>query len=1794
MSTITGTSGDDTISAGNGVDTIYGGDGNDTLSGGNGVDSLYGEGGNDNLTGDNGSDNLTGGAGDDLIDGSGGHDTAYYSGPIGDYSFFSAAGYLHIVHLGGAGADGHDRVINVERLVFADRVIDIGSGKNAPVAGDDHVFINEDTGTYSSGAASVKDNDFDFDGDPITVTGGTFTGTYGTLTLNADGTYSYTLFASVQGLDDGENVTDSFNYTITDNDGSDTGQLVFHIAGLNDAPVANDDTAATSEDAAVSGNVLANDTDVDVEPLVVANPGTYVGAYGTLVLAADGSYTYTPNAVAQGLDSGETGQDVFSYTASDGTASDNATLTVTVNGANDAPVANDDTASTNEDSAGVSGNVLTNDTDVDGEPLTVANPGTYVGTYGTLTLAADGSYTYVPGAAAQGLDTGEIGQDVFAYSASDGTASDSATLTVSISGLNDAPVANDDTAATDENTSVSGNVLANDTDVDVETLTVANPGTYIGAYGTLVLASNGSYTYTPTGAAQALGDGQVVNDVFNYIASDGTAADTATLTVTITGLGSVPHANDDTASTTEDASVSGNVLTNDTDDENDPLTVSNPGTYAGTYGTLTLGANGSYTYTPNAAADGLAAGESAQDVFSYTATDGMGSDSATLTVTVNGTNDAPTIDSGGTDADGSVAELPDGDPNEGTAIHSDSGQVAFDDLDLSDTHSAGFTPQGGGYLGTFTLDPVDQMGDSVGWDFTVSDAALENLSDGQIVTQIYTVEIDDGHGGTVSQDVTITITGAGVGTGPQTVWYIDNSAVGSANLGTQADPYTSIAAFNAAQNTVGGPQVGHTVHLLAGTGTGVYAESDGINLLNGQILIGDANGAVRPTIEATAGDGVNVAQNNTISGLDVGNTSGADIADSGGSVGTLTISDVGTSGTGQIIDVDQGGTLSVTLNSAESLASSGGAIDLAGVGGSFAVTGATTITGVQSGGGIDITGSSVAASLAGGGTVATLTTTAVNFVGNTGSLAIGGGFDIVTTSGTGFNATGGGTVTVTGSGNSIIAGSGTALNIANTTIGAADATFESISAGSGVASAGVGISLVNTGSLGGLHVTGTGAAGSGGTIENKTGADGSVTGGIGIYINNSSDVQLSDMNLHDFSNFAIRAHNVTNLLMDGMAISGTNGSSNGVVDGLAAGTQNGEDSVRLTNVFGTSAITDSTIGGGFTDTLHIENISGTLNLLTLDNVSVSGRNAAGANSGLNIVADNAGTVMNVAVLNSDFTTGVNKIVNVGAKTGTTINLLFDNNDVMQNATFANIVSGGGGVSFNGLGNLNFAITDNDFDFSNGGAGIKSIGVDLFMGGGSTGSFTGIVTGNNIGVSGVANSGSGAAASALNIDSQGSGTFTVLVQDNDIVNYDEAGIRLNDTNGSSTLNAVLVGNTVDEPGANSFTGLFVNAGADPGTDSGQVTNLQLGGGAGFRNDFSNGDQFDFGDVYLFNTAGQLRLSQGDSAATDVPTVFDDNNTPPATMLFTTDPGPPAIIVETADIVRVVATPSTVTEDGATSITYTFLRWGNTQNALTVSFSVGGTATFGTDYSQTGADSFTGVSGTVTFAAGSPVATVVIDPTADASVETSETVTLTITAGAGYTAAGPSGATTTILDDDVAPLLVAAPSDHAAGAAGVMSQADAQHLFEAAIQRWSDAGATAEQIAAMRAVSVTVADLAGLQVGLSEGGHILLDDDGAGYGWFVDSTPGEDSEFAGAGGPAEGRIDALSVILHELGHQIGLGDDYHAGSEAELMHGYIDPGERVLPDSVFAEDGLLAYPCGMQGSHLPLVYPEAPIV
>ncbi|KAA0073136.1 tandem-95 repeat protein, partial [Mycolicibacterium sp. P9-64] len=325
-------------------------------------------------------------------------------------------------------------------------------------------------------------NDTDIDSSTITVANpGTITTTHGTVTLAADGSFTYKPVANYNG-------TDSFTYQATDGTAtSNLATVTITITAVNDAPVATNDNFTTGEDGPLTvgaaAGVLGNDTDIDSSTLTVVNPGTTTTAHGSVVLNVDGSFTYSPTANFFGTDS-------FTYRATDGTTvSDLATVTITITAVNDAPAAVDDTATTDEDNS-VSGNVLTNDTDIDIDTLTVANPGTITTDHGTVTLAADGSFTYTPAANYNGTDS-------FTYQTTDGTTvSEIATVTITITAVNDAPVANNDTATTNEDTPVSGNLLTNDTDIDISTLTVVNPGTTTTDHGTVTLAADGSFTYT--------------------------------------------------------------------------------------------------------------------------------------------------------------------------------------------------------------------------------------------------------------------------------------------------------------------------------------------------------------------------------------------------------------------------------------------------------------------------------------------------------------------------------------------------------------------------------------------------------------------------------------------------------------------------------------------------------------------------------------------------------------------------------------------------------------------------------------------------------------------------------------------------------------------------------------------------------------------------------------------------------------------------------------------------------------------------------------------------------------------------------------------------------------------------------------------------------------------------------------------------------------------------------------------------------------------------------------------------
>jgi len=611
---LTGGSGDDTLYGGGGIDTVSyadapgpvvvdlgagtasGGDGSDGLSGFEIVvgsefnDTITGASGNETLFGAGGNDTLTGGAGNDVLDGgTGTGDVAIFSAAWTAYTITGSGGTLTLV-----GPDGTDVVSGVEQYQFANGTFAASDiGNDAPVALDDvngadtlrEGGVGDTTGDPSA-SGNVRLNDSDVDtplGDTLTVTtvssvtaggsgaaGAALAGRYGSLTLNANGTWSYALDNAdpdTNALAAGATVQEVFSYTASDAHGAtDTALLTITITGTNDAPVASADTNASDAvveagvnpgntafagDAAATGNVLANDVDVDTgDTRTVTTTGVFVGTYGTLTLAANGTWSYALNNAGpdtNALAEGQSVADVFSYTIQDGAgATSLSSLSITITGTNDAPVASADTnAGDAVVEAGVNpgntafagdtaatGNVLANDVDVDtGDTRTVTTTGVFVGTYGTLTLAANGTWSYALNNA--GPDTNALAQgqsvaDVFSYTIQDGAgATSSSSLSITITGTNDAPVAVADELDAPEAVAVifaASELLGNDGDVDTgATLTIASVTS--GTGGTVSLNGDGDVVFTPA-------DGFRGTATFNYTVSDGTAT-SAPVTVSV-------------------------------------------------------------------------------------------------------------------------------------------------------------------------------------------------------------------------------------------------------------------------------------------------------------------------------------------------------------------------------------------------------------------------------------------------------------------------------------------------------------------------------------------------------------------------------------------------------------------------------------------------------------------------------------------------------------------------------------------------------------------------------------------------------------------------------------------------------------------------------------------------------------------------------------------------------------------------------------------------------------------------------------------------------------------------------------------------------------------------------------------------------------------------------------------------------------------------------------------------------------------------------------------------------------
>ncbi|HIF9477395.1 TPA: Ig-like domain-containing protein, partial [Photobacterium damselae] len=518
----------------------------------------------------------------------------------------------------------------------------------------------------------------DVDGDNLTFKPGSDP-TNGSVTVNSDGSWEYVPNSDFNG-------EDSFTVVVDDgNGGTDTITVTVNVTPVNDAPVGEDVSAETQEETAVTGQLTATDADGDN---LTFKPGTNP-ENGSVTINADGSWEYVPNPDFNGEDS-------FTVLVDDGNGgTDTITVTVNVTPVNDAPVGEDVSAETQEETA-VTGQLTA--TDVDGDNLTF-KPGSDP-TNGQVTVNQDGSWEYVP-------NTDFNGEDSFTVVVDDGNGgSDTITVTVNVTPVNDAPVGEDVIAETQEETAVTGQLTA--TDVDGDNLTFkpgSNPEN-----GSVTVNPDGSWEYVPNPDFNG-------EDSFTVVVDDGNGGtDTITVTVNVTPVNDAPVGEDVSAETQEETAVTGQLTATDADGDN--LTFkpgSNPEN-----GSVTVNPDGSWEYVPNSDFNG-------EDSFTVVVDDGNGgTDTITVTVNVTPVNDAP------------VGENVTTETQEETAV---TGQLTATDVDGDNlTFKPGTNPENG----SVTINSDGSWEYVPNSDFNGEDS--------------FTVVVDDGNGGTDTITVTVNVT----------------------------------------------------------------------------------------------------------------------------------------------------------------------------------------------------------------------------------------------------------------------------------------------------------------------------------------------------------------------------------------------------------------------------------------------------------------------------------------------------------------------------------------------------------------------------------------------------------------------------------------------------------------------------------------------------------------------------------------------------------------------------------------------------------------------------------------------------------------------------------------------------------------------------------------------------------------------------------------------------------------------------------------------------------------------------
>ncbi len=627
--------------------------------------------------------------------------------------------------------------------------VNINPLNDDPVASNLLVSVQEHTGANLANTVSGLLPATDVDGDPLTwlldappVTGSAV------IDDDTTGAFTYTTDPDGPG---------TFTFTFHVNDGaadSNSATVTVVVGPLNDAPVTTPVVTSVDEDLQVTDFLTGSDPDGPAVVYSVAVPP--ISGRITALNAVTGQFTYKPNLNVNGADQ-------FSFRRSDGLLQSNvSTVDITINAVNDAPVAGADTAAATEDVVPltIAGASLTaNDSDVDtGDTLTVVCPGGdctgYVSTQGVPLNVTAGDITYDHTGMFQSLRAGQTLTDTLTYTVQDsGTATATAVVTVTVTGVNDDPAGVDDPVNYTDGSGIlsisNGTLLGNDTDPDTGDTKAIVTVDATSVAGATVGLSGTSVTYNPGTLFRYLYQGDTAADSFQYTFQDGSGAtSTATVNVTVTGINDAPSAASDTASAAEESPtviLAADLLLNDTDPDtvataDTPEVFSTPARSAKGAVLTVNPSTGDVTYAPGQRFRSLRTGQSTTDTFTYQIRDDFSLTSqATVTVTVNGENDAPTAinDSASAVENGAVVFI----------------AVLNNDIepDTGDTRS--LVVVNNSVAGA----AVTISGNQARYDHA---GLFESLRAGQTTTDTFTYTMEDGSGAQSSATVTVTVTGA--------------------------------------------------------------------------------------------------------------------------------------------------------------------------------------------------------------------------------------------------------------------------------------------------------------------------------------------------------------------------------------------------------------------------------------------------------------------------------------------------------------------------------------------------------------------------------------------------------------------------------------------------------------------------------------------------------------------------------------------------------------------------------------------------------------------------------------------------------------------------------------------------------------------------------------------------------------------------------------------------------------------------------------------------------------------------